>query len=137
MAKGFRKEGLDLIFWELQRGFGRRAGYRAEKAVFKELGKRVVDPSSKFRKQMQRLTLPGTLKGAVSKMYTMIDAFREEYLNTKAMLQGSWYIQDDVKIIEQKLEYIERLVFDDAEERAYARLLLTWEVVKKEALSKV
>lgn len=130
-----KKSGLDLFFHELTRGAGRRAGYDFTKAVEKQAGKRIVDSNSNFRKQISKFQLPGTFKGAVSKMYTLIDGFYAEYSTTKAMLQTAWYLEDDIKFIEQKLTFVERLVFSDTEENAYTRLVSTWMDYKQHVAS--
>lgn len=135
MAKGFKKEGLDLVFWEFQRGFGRRGGMRAEKFVVNQISKRVLDGNSPFRKQVDRFTLPGTYTSAKNKMYTLIDAFYNEYVTTKAMLQKTMYLQDDIEFIERKLKFVERLIDTDVQERSYERLVSDWMDYKQQSLN--
>jgi hypothetical protein len=130
-----KKSGLDLFFHELTRGAGRRAGYDFTKAIEKQASKAIVNSNSNFRKQINKFQLPGTFKGAISKMYTLIDGFYSEYSTNKAILQTSWYLQDDIKFIEQKLTFTERLVFTDVEENAYTRLVSTWMDYKSNVLN--
>ena len=46
-------------------GFGRQIGFRSAKQLEKEIAKKVIDPNSKFRKHIQRFTLPGNPKLAI------------------------------------------------------------------------
>lgn len=130
-----KRSGLDLFFHELTRGAGRRAGFDLTKSLQKQAGKRIVDSNSNFRKQINKFQLPGTFKGAVSKMYTLIDGFYAEYSTTKAAFQTAWYLEDDIKFIEQKLTFTERLVFTDTEENAYTRLVSLWMDYKQHVVS--
>jgi len=135
MAKGFKKEGLDLVFWEFQRGFGRRGGMRAEKVLIKELSKRVLNDSSSFRKQVDRFVLPGTFNSAKNKMYGLIDSFYNEYVTTKAMLQRTMYLKDDIEFIERKLKMVERLIDNEVHERSYDRLVNDWLEYKQQSVN--
>lgn len=136
MAKGFKKDGFDVLGWELFRGAGRQLGRDISKGIQKQVKKRILDDSSPHRKLMDRFTLPGTFKGSVSKMYTLIDSFYNEYVTTQAMLQSSVYLKDDIEYIERKFKMVERLVFTDVEENAYHRLVDTWSDYKVQALKK-
>ena len=133
MAKGFNKSGLDILGWELFRGAGRQLGRDISKGVQKQVKKRILDDQSSHRKLVDKFALPGTFKGAVSKMYTLIDSFYNEYVVTQAMFQASMYLKDDISFIERKLEMVERLIFTDTEENAYVRLLSTWDKYKEQA----
>lgn len=136
MAKGFKKDGLDVLVWEIFRGTGRQTGRQISKAAGKQLQKKVLDNSSKFRKAMDKFEITGSLKTTLNRMYKIIDLFEEEYTTNKAFLQSSWYLKDDIKLIEKKLRHTERLVFSDTEERAYERCLRFWDDIKKEILTK-
>jgi len=135
MAKGFNKDGFEIISWELKRGFARRGGFKIWDAASKELGKRILDGNSPFRKLMNRFTLPGTYTSAKNKMYTLIDAFYNEYVTTKAMLQKTMYLQDDIEFIERKLKFVERLIDTDVQERSYERLVSDWMDYKQQSLN--
>lgn len=127
---GFHKDGMGVLVWEIFRGTGRQTGRTISKALTKEVSKRTLQSDSKFRKAMDRFDITSTLKGSLNKMYKTIDLFYEEYTTTKAMLQRSVYLQDDITLIESKLEHIERLIFTDAEERAYNRCVEFWYEIK-------
>lgn len=131
-----KRSSLDLFFHELTRGAGRRAGFDLTKTLQNQAGKHIVDSNSNFRKQINKFQLPGTFKGAISKMYTLIDSFYAEYSTTKATFQTTWYLEDDIKFIEQKLTFTERLVFSDTEENAYTRLVSLWMDYKQQIINK-
>ena len=136
MAKGFKKGGFDILVWEVFRGAGRQTGRQLAKGFEQEVKKRTLDSDSSHRKLVKRFTLPGTFKGAASKMYTLIDSFYNEYVSTKALFQSAMYLNDDINYIERKLEFVSRLIFSEAEERAYDRLLTTWTDYKEQANNK-
>lgn len=133
MGKGFNKSGLEMIGWELTRGLGRQTGRSLSKGLERQVKKRVLDDKSSHRKLVDRFTLPGSFTGAKNKMYTLIDSFYNEYVTSKAFLQASFYLNDDIQFIERKLEFLERLIDTDAQERAYDRLLCTWSDYKERA----
>ncbi len=132
MAKGFNKSGLEVLVWEVFRGTGRQTGRDLSKTINKQIQKRTLDSGSKFRKAMQRFEITGTLRGSLNRMYKAIDLFEEEYTTTKAILQRSIYMEDDIKLIEKKLQHCERLVFSDTEENAYIRCLNFWEDIREQ-----
>lgn len=126
MAKGFNKSGLDIALWEVFRGGGRQLGRDLSKGLTNQVKKRTLDTTSKFRKYIDRFTLPGTAKGSISKMYTLIDQFYEEYKNTKTLFNVAIYMEDDVNFINQKMKMTKRMCFSDTEFRAYDNLEDTW-----------
>jgi hypothetical protein len=127
MARGYKKDGLEIALWEVFRGGGRQLGRDITKSVSKEIRKRTLDTSSKYRKYIDKFTLPGTAKGSISKMYTLIDQFYEEYKNTKTLFNAAMYLKSDIDLINQKLKMTKRMCFSDAEFRAYDNLVDTWE----------
>ena len=54
MARGHKKDGLEILVWEIFRGTGRQTGRQISKAAGKQLKKKVLDDSSKFRNDMDR-----------------------------------------------------------------------------------
>ncbi len=136
MAKGFNQSGLDILKWELFRGTGRQGGRMIAKATEKQLRKKILNDSSKFRKAMDKFDITASLKTTMNRVYKIIDLFEEEYTTTKSLLQKTWYLKEDIILIEKKLRNAERLVFTDTEERAYERCLRFWDDVKEEVLSK-
>jgi len=131
---GFHKDGLDVLVWEIFRGTGRQTGRTLSKAVTEQISKRTIDSDSKFRKAMDKFEITATLKTSLNKMYKIIDLFQEEYTTTKAVLQKTWYLKQDVKLIDTKLRNIERLVFTEPEERALSRCIDFWDDIKGEIL---
>lgn len=136
MAKGFKKSGLDVMIWEVFRGTGRQGGRMIAKSTEKQLKKKILNDGSKFRKAMDKFEITGSLKTTLNRCYMVIDLFQEEYTTNKAFLQSTWYLKDDIKLIEKKLQHAERLVFADTEERAYERCLRFWDDIKEEVLLK-
>lgn len=139
MAKaktGFHKDGMGVLIWEVFRGTGRQTGRTISKALTKEISKRTINSDSKFRKAMARFEITSTLKGSLGKMYKIIDLFQEEYTTTKALLQTAIYLNDDIKLIDTKLNHVERLVFTEAEEKALERCRNFWDDIKEEILAK-
>ena len=137
MAKtGFHKSGLDVLVWEVFRGTGRQTGRSISKQLTKELSKRTIDDKSKFRKAMEKFDITASLKTTLNKFYKIIDLFEEEYTTTKALLQRSLYLKDDIELIEKKFKHAQRLIITDAEERAYARCLDFWKDIKEQIISK-
>lgn len=105
MAKGL----FETLARDFSRGLGRQAGFRTWKQMEKEVAKKVIDPNSKLRKHIQRFTLPGTAKQAVSKVWTLITLFEEEYETDKSLFQTSTYMISDMEFITRKIQSIERL----------------------------
>tara|TARA_R110000822_G_scaffold65772_8_gene160935 strand:- start:270 stop:683 length:414 start_codon:yes stop_codon:yes gene_type:complete len=136
MAKGFKQGGMDILVWEVFRGFGRQTGREAAKTIGKQIKKRVLDDSSSHRKLVSRFVLPGTFAPAKNRMYGLIDSFYNEYVTTNAFLQSSIYLQDDIQFIERKIEFIDRLIDTEAQERAYEKLGQIWSEYKQAAINK-
>jgi len=132
MAKGFKKDGLDIMLWDFWRGAGRQTGRQLSNGVVKEVKKRTIDDRSNFRNHMDRLKMPGTFKGGLSKMNQTIDLFIHEYESTKAILQRSWYLDSDITSIERKLRNLSILVASDRDEIQFERLVSYWNEVKQE-----
>ena len=131
-GKGYSKEGLDISNWEFFRGFGRQLGRSLAKGTERKIKKVVLDDQSKLRKAIDRFEITGTLKGTLNKLYKIIDLFDEEYniKNNPAFLQSAIYLKDDIRVIDDKIKNSERLIFTEAEERAYQRCIEFWEDVK-------
>jgi hypothetical protein len=111
-------------------GAGRQIGFRGIKQIEKELAKKVIDPNSKFRKQIQRFTLPGKPKTAIEKLWTLIDGFMEEYENNTSMFQQT-YKQGDIEFIEKKMDRIFLMNMNDDEQDSFEHLQKVWANIKK------
>jgi len=136
MAKGFKKDGLDIMVWDFFRGTGRQAGRELTKGLIKEVKKKTINDKSNFRSHMDKLKMPGTFKGGLSKMNQTIDLFIHEYESTKAVLQKAWYLESDITAIERKLRNLQILVGSDRDEIQFERLVNYWNEVKQEIKSK-
>lgn len=124
------KSLLSTLGRQMTLGFGRQVGYRSAKQLEKEIAKKVIDPNSKFRKHIQRFTLPGKPKTAIEKMWTLIDGFLEEYENNNSMFQST-YKQNDIEFIERKLDRIYTMSMNEDEKDSFEYLQKTWLNLKK------
>lgn len=112
-------------------GLGRTAGNRSWKQIEKNLAKKVIDPNSSFRKQIQRFQLPGNPKAAIQKIWTLMDGFIEEYQNDNSLLQSSTYKQSDIEFIERKLDRIHQMNMDADVYDNFMHIQKTWLNLKK------
>jgi len=124
------KSLLSTLGRNIVMGAGRQIGFRGIKQIEKELAKKVIDPNSKFRKQIQRFTLPGKPKTAIEKLWTLIDGFMEEYENNTSMFQQT-YKQGDIEFIEKKMDRIYLMNMNDDEQDAFQHLQKVWSNIKK------
>lgn len=124
------KSLLDSLTRDFVRGVGRQAGFRTWKQLEKEAAKKIIDPNSKFRKQIQKFELSGNTKSAIQKMWTLIDGFSEEYSQDKSMFQST-YKQSDIEFIERKLDRISQMKMNENEEDNFTHIQKVWSNIKK------
>jgi hypothetical protein len=111
-------------------GLGRTAGNRSWKQIEKGLAKKVIDPNSSFRKQIQRFQLSGNPKTAIQKMWTLIDGFIEEYKEDKSLFQSN-YKQTDIEFIERKLDRIYQMKMSEEDADNFLYIQQNWANIKK------
>jgi hypothetical protein len=121
---------LSTLGRQMVLGFGRQVGYRSAKQIEKEIAKKVIDPNSKFRKQIQKFTLPGKPKIAIEKLWTLIDGFMEEYENNTSMFQET-YKQSDIEFIEKKMDRIQLMNMNENEQDNFLHIQNIWLNLKK------
>jgi len=126
MAKSF----LGTLVKNVAMGAGRQVGFRGVKQLEKEIAKKVIDPNSKFRKHIQRFTLPGNHKTAIQKMWTLIDGFIEEYETNTSLFQSN-YKDADIQFIETKLDRIHQMNLDGDTYDNFLHLQKFWLNLKK------
>ena len=126
MAKSF----LGTLVKNVAMGAGRQVGFRGVKQLEKEIAKKVIDPNSKFRKNIQRFTLPGNPKTAIQKMWTLIDGFSEEYDGDTSLFQSN-YKQSDIEFIEKKLDRVHQMNMDSDLYDNFLHLQKFWLNLKK------
>lgn len=124
------KSLLDSLTRDFVKGVGRQAGFRTWKQLEKETAKKIIDPNSKFRKQIQKFELSGNPKTAIQKMWTLIDGFIEEYSQDKSMFQSS-FKQTDIEFIERKLDRIAQMKMSENEEDNFLHIQKVWSNIKK------
>lgn len=121
---------MSTLTRQIALGFGRQVGFRSAKQLEKEIAKKVIDPNSKFRKNIQRFTLPGNPKSAIQKMWTLIDGFSEEYDDNTSMFQSN-YKQSDIEFIEKKLDRLQHMNMDSELYDNFLHLQKFWLNLKK------
>ena len=124
------KSLLKVIGHDIARGFGRQIGFRSARQLEKEIAKKVIDPNSSFRKQIQKFQLSGNTKTAIQKMWTLIDGFIEEYENNTSMFQSN-YKQGDIEFIERKLDRIYQMKMTEDDEDNFNHIQNIWLNLKK------
>lgn len=124
------KSLFDTLTRDFVRGVGRQAGFRTWKQLEKEAAKKIIDPNSKFRKQIQKFELSGNTKTAIQKMWTLIDGFVEEYSQDKSMFQST-FKQGDIDFIERKLDRIAQMKMNENEEDNFLHIQKVWSNLKK------
>ena len=124
------KSLLSTLGRQITLGMGRQIGFRSAKQLEKEIAKKVIDPNSKFRKHIQRFTLPGNPKSAIQKVWTLIDGFSEEYDENSSLFQSK-YKQGDIEFIEKKLDRIYHMNLSEDENDNFQHLQKFWINLKK------
>jgi hypothetical protein len=125
MARGL----LEALGRDFSRGLGRQAGFRTWKQLEKEVAKKVIDPNSKFRKQVQKFTLPGKPKLAIEKLWTLIDGYVEEYEQNTSLFQDR-FKEDDINFIDKKLFRITQMHLTDDDIDNLSHLSSVWKKLK-------
>ena len=124
------KSLLTTLGRQMTVGFGRQIGYRGAKQLEKEVARKVIDPNSKFRKQIQKFELSGNTKTAIQKMWTLIDGFIEEYETDKSLFQSN-YKQCDMEFIERKLDRIYQMKMSEDDGDNFKHIQNIWLNIKK------
>ena len=124
------KSLLTTLGRQMTLGFGRQIGYRGAKQLEKEVARKVIDPNSKFRKQIQKFELSGNTKTAIQKMWTLIDGFIEEYETDKSLFQSN-YKQCDVEFVERKLDRIYQMKMSEDDGDNFKHIQNIWLNIKK------
>jgi hypothetical protein len=124
------KSLMSTLTRQITLGFGRQVGFRSAKQLEKEIAKKVIDPNSKFRKNIQKFTLPGNPKSAIQKIWTLIDGFSEEYDDNTSMFQSN-YKQSDIEFVEKKLDRIQHMNMDSELYDNFLHLQKFWLNLKK------
>jgi hypothetical protein len=125
MARGL----LETLGRDFSRGLGRQAGFRTWKQLEKEVAKKVIDPNSKFRKQIQKFALPGKPKLAIEKLWTLIDGYVEEYEENSSLFQYK-FKEDDIEFIDKKLFRITQMNLTDDDLDNLSHLTSVWKKLK-------
>ena len=110
------------IMEEIVRGFGLQTGRSLSRQTTKSIQKKFYNDSSKFRKIVDRFQLPGRVNQASGKLITLINAFREEYSGNEPMLQRNLYMAEDLKFIQEQIQFFEAMCVTEDEKIELARV---------------
>lgn len=118
-------------------GLGRKTGFTASSRITEGLGKKIINPKSKFRKKMDRFELTGEFSTSIKKLRTLIEVFYEEYtINELPMAQVGVYLESDINLIENKIEFITNYIMDDEQKSTHDSLVILWNNIKTKVRSK-
>jgi len=117
-------------------GTGRGIGNTLSKRVTEKIGKSFLNPTSKFRKRIERFDLGGDFNSARKKIIVLIDLFHEEYILNKEDLpfyQTETYLDTDIQYLETKLRMFEIFITNEETQRnQYENILRYWKTIKNE-----
>jgi hypothetical protein len=112
-------------------GLGRKTGFTASSRLTEGLGKKIYNPKSKFRKKMERFELTGEFNSSIKKLRTLMEVFYEEYMvNDLPMIQLGMYLQSDIKVIDNKVEFLSNYITSDEQHNDYDVMVNMWNNIK-------
>lgn len=124
----------NAFVWGLFRGIGNTASKRTTEYI----GGKVINPKSKFRKRIEKFDLGGDFNSARKKLMILLEMFHEEYVigkNNLPLMQVGTYLPTDVRIIESKISFFEKMITDEDTQRAQFDIIYSfWNNVKTAAL---
>ena len=110
----------------MARAYRSSVGGKLVNDLMRDIGLKTVQSDSKFRKQINRFTFTGDFNRDIKKMISLIEQFNAEYSTTKAMLQTSFYLQDDIRFIGDKINFLEHLIITEKDAISLQRLRDLW-----------
>jgi len=113
-------------YQEMARDYKSSVGDKLVNDLMRDIGLKPVQSDSKFRKQINRFTLTGDFNRDIKKMISLIEQFNAEYSTTKALLQTSFYLQDDILYISDKINFLEQLIITEKDAMSLQRLRNLW-----------
>jgi len=115
----------------LVNGLGRKTGFTASSRLTEGLGKKIYNPKSKFRKKMERFELTGEFNSSIKKLRTLMEVFYEEYfINDLPAFQLGIYLENDIKVIENKVQFITNYITSDEQQNDYEVMVNMWNNIK-------
>lgn len=112
-------------------GLARKTGFTASSRLTEGLGKKLINPKSKFRKKMDRFELTGEFNSSIKKLRTLMEVFYEEYkVNDLPLVQIGTYLQSDVKVIDNKVEFLTNYIVNEEQGIEYDNMVNMWNNIK-------
>jgi tetraacyldisaccharide-1-P 4'-kinase len=110
----------------MARAYRSSFGNKLANDLMKEIGLKTIQSDSNFRKQINKFTFTGDFNRDIKKMISLIEQFNAEYSKTKALLQTSFYLQNDILYISDKINFLEQLIITEKDAMALQCLRDLW-----------
>jgi hypothetical protein len=123
------------FFPSLINGLGRKTGFTLSSRSTEALGKKLLNPKSKFRRKINNFELTGEFKTSFKKVRTLVEVFYEEYkINDLPTLQAGSYLKLDIKLIQSKIDFLSRYIDTEEDEFRFEELSSMWNTIKEEVV---
>jgi hypothetical protein len=115
----------------LVNGLGRKTGFTVSSRLTDGIEKKIYNPKSKFRKKIDRFELTGEFNSSIKKLRTLMEVFYEEYfINDLPYIQLGMYLENDIKVIENKVQFITNYITSDEQQNDYEVMVNMWNNIK-------
>jgi hypothetical protein len=115
----------------LVNGLGRKTGFTVSSRLTDGIEKKIYNPKSKFRKKIDRFELTGEFNSSIKKLRTLMEVFYEEYfINDLPYIQLGMYLQKDINVIDNKVQFITNYITSDEQQNDYEVMVNMWNNIK-------
>lgn len=115
----------------LVNGLGRKTGFTVSSRLTDGIEKKIYNPKSKFRKKIDRFELTGEFNSSIKKLRTLMEVFYEEYfINDLPYIQLGMYLEKDIKVIDNKVQFICNYITSDEQQNDYEVMVNMWNNIK-------
>ena len=115
----------------LVNGLGRKTGFTVSSRLTDGIEKKIYNPKSKFRKKIDRFELTGEFNSSIKKLRTLMEVFYEEYfINDLPYIQLGMYLEKDIKVIDNKVQFICNYIISDEQQNDYEVMVNMWNNIK-------
>lgn len=119
------------FFNSLVNGLGRKTGFTVSSRLTDGIEKKIYNPKSKFRKKIDRFELTGEFNSSIKKLRTLMEVFYEEYfINDLPYIQLGMYLEKDIKVIDNKVQFICNYITSDEQQNDYEVMVNMWNNIK-------
>jgi hypothetical protein len=119
------------FFNSLVNGLGRKTGFTVSSRLTDGIEKKIYNPKSKLRKKIERFELTGEFNSSIKKLRTLMEIFYEEYfINDLPYIQLGMYLQKDINVINNKVEFITNYIISDEQQNDYEIMVNMWNNIK-------